>query len=108
MGWPGSVRVGVMRLDLAVPGARSLKDRRRALVGLRDRIRARFDVSCHEVHVDESPGRGRLLVTTGGLDAVVVGRVLDQVAALAASAGDCGLEHVSREVLAWPAGGVLP
>jgi len=102
--WPGTVRVGLLRLDVAVPGARSLKDRRRAVVGLRDRLRARFDVSCHEVHDDERPGRGRLLVTTGGADAQVVGRVLDQVIGVADRAGDLVLEHVERDVLTWPPG----
>ncbi len=105
MEWPGTVRVGLLRLDLAVPGARSLKDRRRAVVGLRDRLRARFDVSVHEVHDTERPDVGRLLVTTGGLDAAVVGRVLDQVVALADRAGDLSLQHVEREVVSWPTPG---
>lgn len=102
--WPGTVRVGLLRLDVAVPGARSLKDRRRAVVGLRDRLRARFDVSCHEVHDDDRPGTGRLLVTTGGADAAVVSRVLDQVVGVADRAGDLVVQHVEREVMVWPEG----
>ncbi|MGA2448506.1 MAG: DUF503 family protein [Polyangiaceae bacterium] len=41
--------VGVLRLTFHVPGARSLKDKRRVIRRFRDRIRARFDVSIAEV-----------------------------------------------------------
>lgn len=45
--------VGVLRLGLVVPGSRSLKDKRKAVAQLRDRLRARHNLSVAEVgHLD--------------------------------------------------------
>ena len=41
--------VGVARITLSIPGARSLKDRRRVVKSLKDRLRARLSVSVAEV-----------------------------------------------------------
>jgi uncharacterized protein YlxP (DUF503 family) len=41
--------VGVLRLTFHIPHARSLKDKRRVVQKLRDRVRSRFDVSIAEV-----------------------------------------------------------
>ena len=41
--------VGVLRLMLTIPGAMSLKDKRRAIRSLKDRLGARHNVSVAEV-----------------------------------------------------------
>jgi uncharacterized protein len=41
--------VGVTRIVLSIPGARSLKDRRRVVHAFRDRVRARISASITEV-----------------------------------------------------------
>lgn len=41
--------VGVLRLSLLIPDAMSLKDKRRAIKGLKDRLSARHNVSVAEV-----------------------------------------------------------
>ncbi|MEW5761705.1 MAG: DUF503 domain-containing protein [Bacillota bacterium] len=41
--------VGVLTVDLFLPGAASLKDRRRVLRGLLDRLRNRYNVASAEV-----------------------------------------------------------
>lgn len=41
--------VGVVRIVLNIPGARSLKDRRRVVHAFRDRVRARLSASIAEV-----------------------------------------------------------
>ncbi len=41
--------VVVLRLDLTIPGARSLKDRRQAVKSLKERLAHRFGVACAEV-----------------------------------------------------------
>lgn len=53
----------VMRLDLAIPGARSLKDRRQVVRSLKDRLGARFNVACAEVGRLDSWMRASLGVT---------------------------------------------
>ena len=50
-----SIWVGVIRLVLGVPGSRSLKDKRRVVHQVRDRLRARRNVSVAEVgHLDHA------------------------------------------------------
>jgi uncharacterized protein YlxP (DUF503 family) len=44
-----STWLGVMRLQLHIGGARSLKDKRRAINQVRDRLRARYNLSVAEV-----------------------------------------------------------
>lgn len=47
--------VGVLRLGLVVPGSRGLKDKRKAVAQLRDRLRARHNLSVAEVgHLDST------------------------------------------------------
>jgi uncharacterized protein YlxP (DUF503 family) len=41
--------IGVLRLVFQIPGAASLKDRRRVVKSFKDRVRARFPVSIAEV-----------------------------------------------------------
>ena len=50
-----SLWVGVLRLGLVVPGSRSLKDKRRAVAQIRDRLRARPNLSVAEIgHLDST------------------------------------------------------
>ncbi len=52
--------IAVVRLDLLIPGSRSLKDRRQAVRSLKERLRHRFDVACSEVGDLESWNRASL------------------------------------------------
>ena len=70
--------VGVLRVGLRVPGARTLKDRRQVVSSLRDRMRHRFDISFHEVGVGGDPQRQTFVVTTSGNDSQKVRSILDQ------------------------------
>ncbi len=41
--------IGVLRMELTIPGAMSLKDKRRVIKGLKDRLAGRHNVSVAEV-----------------------------------------------------------
>ncbi len=41
--------VGTVQIQVAIPGCRSLKEKRRHIKGLLDRLRSRFGVGCAEV-----------------------------------------------------------
>lgn len=94
--------VGVLVLQLAIPGARSLKDRRQVLVSLRDRIRARYDVACHEISPDDLHARGALIVTSGGNDPQVLAQLLDRIRSFAEANGGCVVTDAPSEVRPWP------
>jgi uncharacterized protein YlxP (DUF503 family) len=72
--------VGVLRLKLQIPGSRSLKDRRRAVAHVRDRIRARGGFSVSEVGHLHDHGQAVLAVVTVSHDATEVRRALDRLA----------------------------
>lgn len=98
------VFVGVLRAVLLVPGARSLKDRRQAVQGLKARLAARFAISVHEVDTSDRVNRQVLVVTTAGPDAPPVRQVLDRVVGLLR---ECGAVHVADldiDVFRWHAG----
>ncbi len=71
--------VGVLRLTLVVPGARSLKDKRQALRRIVDRVRARYNVSIAEVGENDVWQRALLGVTAVANEHAFVNEVLDKV-----------------------------
>jgi uncharacterized protein YlxP (DUF503 family) len=91
--------VGVLRLTFHIPGARSLKDKRRVVLKFRDRVRARFDVSIAEVGAQDLHQRAVFGVSVVSGDAAVCDSVLEQVAGAAASAADAVLTHRETEVV---------
>ena len=72
--------VGVLRLKLQIPGARSLKDRRRAVAHVRDRLRARGSLSVAEVGHLHDHGHAVLAVATVSHESTEVRRALDRIA----------------------------
>jgi hypothetical protein len=97
--------IGVLRLVFQIPGAASLKDRRRVVKSFKDRVRARFPVSIAEVGDLE-----RYQVATLGV-AVVAGdsgrctEVLAAVSRAAEQANDAVLADVATEIVSFGAGG---
>ncbi len=72
-----SLWAGVLRLELTIPGARSLKDRRRAVAHVRDRIRARGGLSVAEVGHLESHSRAVVAVGMVSSDQRLIHSTLD-------------------------------
>jgi uncharacterized protein len=62
------VVIGLLTLDLHMPGARSLKDKRQALRSLETRVRNRFNVSVAEVDHQDLWQRSRLAVVAVNTD----------------------------------------
>jgi uncharacterized protein YlxP (DUF503 family) len=93
--------VGVLRVEVRVPGARSLKDRRQVVSSLRDRMRHRFDISFHEVGVGEDPQYQTFVVTTSGNDAQKIRSVLDQCAGMVRDHQVAEPTQVDVDVFRW-------
>src|SRR5688572_9426978 len=97
--------IGVLRLVFQIPGAASLKDRRRVVKRFKDRVRARFRASIAAVG-----DVGRYQVATLG-DADVSGEaarcseVLSAVSRAAEQANDAVLADVATEIVPFGAGG---
>jgi uncharacterized protein len=101
MGLSSRVMVGVLRVDLAIPGARTLKDRRQVLRSLRDKVRHAFSVSCNELSPSEHPTRGELVVTTAGDDGALIRQTIDRVAQLLRTHPSAVVTQMDIEVFPW-------
>ncbi|MCB9743870.1 MAG: DUF503 domain-containing protein [Alphaproteobacteria bacterium] len=73
------MRVAAMRLVYRVPGARSLKDKRRAANRIRDRVRAHFDVAISEVELLDVHGTLVFGVAAVGNDGRVLESLMERV-----------------------------
>src|SRR5437763_16190987 len=72
--------VGVLRLTLVVPGARSLKEKRHVVRKITDRVRARYNVSIAEVAENDAWQRAVLGVSAVANDHSFGNEVRDKVA----------------------------
>lgn len=97
--------VGVMRLGLMVPGARSLKDKRRVVLSFKERTQARFRVSIAEVGSLDHPRHATLGVAVVSNDAAVCDSVLADIAAVAGALPDAVLADRATEIVPFGAGG---
>src|SRR2546423_12179040 len=70
--------VGVLRLTLVVPGARSLKEKRHVVRKIRARVRARYSVSIAEVGENDVWQRAVLGLSAVANDRSFVNEVLDK------------------------------
>ena len=91
--------VGVLRLGMHIPHARSLKDKRRVVLKFRDRVRSRFDVSIAEVAMQDLHQRAVFGVAVVSGEASVCDSVLEQVAHAAETFGDAVLSERSTEIV---------
>lgn len=60
--------IGILQLDFSIPGAMSLKDKRRAIKSVKDRIAHRWNVSVAEVDAQDTWRRSVFGVAMVGSD----------------------------------------
>lgn len=92
-------RIGVLEMDLVLPGVDSLKDKRRVLSSLKDRIRGKFNVSVAEVDMNDIHQRAVLAVAAVSNDGRYINALLDKVLLLVRSEHRITLARHSIEVL---------
>jgi len=90
--------VGVLTVELAIFDAQSLKDKRRVILSLRQRMSQRFNVSVAEVAYNDSPKRSRLGVAIVSDDSRAVHAQFDKVVELVRKMGGLTLLDYSREL----------
>jgi uncharacterized protein len=56
--------IGLLTLEIHIPDARSLKDKRQVLRSLKDRLRARFNVAVAELDHQETWQRAQIGIVT--------------------------------------------
>lgn len=91
--------VGVLRLSLRIPGARTIKDRRRVVNGMRDRLQTRFRVSFADVgHLDASD-RAIVAISVVGNESRQLQSRLDTVFADIESSSEALIEGRNTELI---------
>ncbi len=93
------MRVGVMILELYLPGATSLKDKRRVVRGLKDRCRARFNVAVAEVDFQELHQRAGIAFSSVAADEQTLRGLFDRIRDEAESITGGRVSEISREYL---------
>ncbi len=91
--------VGILKVDLHIPGNNSLKGKRQVLRSLKDRMKGRFNVSVAEVGGEDLWQRATLGIAVVSNDRSHANRVLSKVVDLIESSGpvdvvDYGLEFL--------------
>jgi uncharacterized protein YlxP (DUF503 family) len=97
--------VGVQRLVLQIPGARSLKDRRQVVRSFKERVQARLRISVAEVGDLERPSFAVVAMAVVSNDAAVCDEVLAKAATMASTLANAVLADRATEVVPYGHGG---
>ncbi|MCW8130673.1 MAG: DUF503 domain-containing protein [Planctomycetota bacterium] len=90
--------VAVLRLEIAIPGARSRKDRRQVVKSLKERIQSRFNVCCAEVGDLDTWTRATLGVTACANDRQLLQEMSDEIVRYAGNDAGAMLGSVDRDL----------
>ena len=91
--------VGILQLRLMIRDAQSLKDKRRIVKSLRDRIRNRFNVSASEVDSLDQHQQAVLGITLATNDRIFADQVLAKVVDLVRATPGASLIDYDIEIL---------
>ena len=90
------------RVDLHIPGARTLKDGRNVLRSARDRVRARFEVAIAEIDAGRADRR-TIVVSAIGNDPKELRSLLDRLTSYLNTSIDAVVVGVQTDVFRWEA-----
>lgn len=91
--------VGIIQLELSIPWAQGLKDKRRAIKGLKERIHRRFNAAAAEVGDNDVWRSAVIGVVTVGNDAKFLQSVCQKIVNFVEENQDARLEDFTIEVI---------
>ncbi|MDC0357173.1 DUF503 domain-containing protein [Oligoflexia bacterium] len=94
-----AVHIAVLVVDLHIPGAQSLKAKRRVIKSLKDRIRAKFNVSVAELDALDKWQRSICGITMIGNDQPFLDRCMQQTITLIETIGELQILDTKIEFL---------
>lgn len=89
----------IVRLDLLIPGSRSLKDRRQAIRSLKERLKNRFEAACNEVGDLESWNRASLGIALVSNEKPALQSMVDEIARYAQNDPNVQVTGIERDFL---------
>jgi uncharacterized protein YlxP (DUF503 family) len=93
------MRVGILELELRIPDSGSLKEKRVAVRGLKDRIRSRFNISIAEVDHGDKWQRATIAIAAVGADSKYINGMLCKIVDLVRSIHSVELMDYRLEML---------
>jgi uncharacterized protein YlxP (DUF503 family) len=93
------VTIGLLQMDFLVPGSRSLKDKRRAMNSLKERLRNRYNCSVAEIGFEDKWARSHLAVCVVSGESAHVHTQLNEIVRFASNHHAAELTHHSIETL---------
>ena len=84
--------------ELALPGCASLKEKRSVVRSIRDRLRARLNVSVAETGLQDVLSRAELSIALVASDGRMAQSILDKADRLVESHGGANIMRVSQEL----------
>ncbi len=91
--------IGVATIDLLVPGARSLKDKRRVVKSLKQLIRNRYNCSIAEIGDKERWGRARIAACVVSDDSRFANTQLNEIVRFASNKNGAEIVDYQIEML---------
>ena len=93
------MQLGILRLELAIEQAFSLKDKRSVLKRLRERIKKRFNVSIAEIEDQDVWNFATLAIVIVSNEQRFNNQVLDKVVDHVEQFHDCEIDDISMEFI---------
>jgi uncharacterized protein len=91
--------LGCCWIELHVPAAASLKDKRRVVKSILDRLRARFNVSASEMEEQDLWQRAVLAVACVSSSKTLISQTFEKVRRSVENQGDCYVTRFETEFL---------
>jgi len=91
--------IGALQIELDIPGAMCLKDKRRVVRSIKDSCHRHHMVSVAEISALDVWNRSVLGVSVVSNSGMIAGRTLDRVIDRIRSVHDCEIISMSREIL---------
>jgi len=91
--------IGILTIELLVPGAGSLKEKRMAVRSIKEKLRNRFNVSVAELEDHDKWQRVLLGIATLGAEKRFINSVLDKAAELVRSSRGVEIADYQIELL---------
>jgi uncharacterized protein len=92
--------IGVLQFELLIHGSASLKDKRRVVRSVKDRLHREHQVSVAEVGLADRMDVASMALACVGTDGRRVGEVLDRIGSKLRALGDAEVGDMARHVLA--------
>ncbi len=93
------MHIGLLTLDLFLPGSQSLKSKRTVIKGLKDRVRSQFNVSIAEVGSHDKWQRSLISVCAIGNDRGLLDSTLQSIISFVEKIRDIEISNTELEFL---------